>query len=144
MTIDAHFIKEPLLEFGNGQKIEHPQDGLFLYGPVAGVGNARVIHVGIVGTRDGIALATAWLETLNGRIAVSSPDQLHTSPWPGFQAAFGAWLEPKPLVRLEISGNDIGNAIRKTNRYDAVRSTVQLFENAILDHFRGDERRPDV
>jgi hypothetical protein len=32
MTIQTHFIEEPLLEFGNGQKLEHPQDGLFLYG----------------------------------------------------------------------------------------------------------------
>jgi hypothetical protein len=34
VTIETHFINEPLLEFANGQKLEHPQDGLFLYGPV--------------------------------------------------------------------------------------------------------------
>ena len=52
--------------------------------------------------------------------------------------------QAKPLVELMLASTDIENAIRKTNRYDAVRSTVQLFENAILDHLRADERRPDV
>jgi hypothetical protein len=144
VTIQTHFIKEPLLEFGSGQKVEHPQDGLFLYGPVTAQGNPEVIHVGVVGTPDGIQLVAQWLVALMGRMSVKRPDQLHTSEWPGFQAAFGARLETKPLVTISISETDIFNSIRKSNRHDAVRSTVQLFENAILEHFRGDDRRPDV
>jgi hypothetical protein len=144
VTFQTHFIPEPLLEFGNRQKLEHPQDGLFLYGPVAADGNSKVIHVGVVGTAGGITLVYRWLEALSGRIDVERRDQLHTSPWPGFQAAFGTRLQAKPLVELMLASTDIENAIRKTNRYDAVRSTVQLFENAILDHLRADERRPDV
>jgi hypothetical protein len=35
VTIAAHFIPEPLPEFGSGQKVEHPQDGLFLYGQLS-------------------------------------------------------------------------------------------------------------
>jgi hypothetical protein len=144
MTIQTHFIEEPLLEFGSSQKLEHPQDGLFLYGPVATQGSPEVIHVGIVGTQDGIDLATKWLTILMRRLPVERPEQLHSSPWPGFQAAFGVRLETKPLVTIPLSGNDISNAIRKTNRHDAVRSTVHLFEDAILEHLRSDERRPDV
>ena len=144
MTIQTHFIKEPLLQFGNGQRLEHPQDGLFLYGPVDAGGNPEVIHVGVVGTNEGVQLVTRWLTTVIGRIPVQKPDQLHTSPWPGFQAAFGGRLESKPLVTISISGSDISNAIRKTNRHDAVRSTVRLFEDAILEHLRTDERRPNV
>jgi hypothetical protein len=52
--------------------------------------------------------------------------------------------EIKPLVTIPLSGNDISNAIRKTNRHDAVQSTVQLFENAILEHFRSNDRRSDA
>ena len=144
MTIQTHFINEPLLEFGSGQKVEHPQDGLFLYGPVIAQGSPEVVHVGIVGTPDGIQLVSQWLGTLMGRIPVKRPDQLHTSEWPGFQAAFGARLETSPLVTIAIAETEIWNAIRKTNRHDAVRSTVQLFENAILEHFRSDDQRPDV
>jgi hypothetical protein len=144
MTIQTHFIEEPLLEFGSGQKLEHPQDGLFLYGPVASQGSPGIIHVGIVGTADGIQLVAKWLEILMGRLPVERPEQLHSSPWPGFQAAFGIRLETEPLVTIPLSGNDISDAIRKTNRHDAVRSAVQLFENAILEHLRSDDRRPDV
>jgi hypothetical protein len=111
---------------------------------VAGQGSPQVIHVGVVGTPEGIALVTHWLLKLIGRISVERSDQLHTSPWPGFQATFGARLESKPLVTIPIDGVAIANAIQRTNRYDAVRSTVELFEKAILSHLRADERRPDI
>jgi hypothetical protein len=48
------------------------------------------------------------------------------------------------LVTIPIPASDISNAISKTNRVDAVRSTVKIFEQAIFEHFRTDERRPDV
>ena len=144
MTIQTHFIPEPLLEFGNGQRVEHPQDGLFLYGPVMADGNPAVIHVGVVGTQAGIELVTRWLSRIIGRIPLENTNQLHTSAWPGFQAAFGVRLESKPLVVIPIAEGDIFNAIRKANRTDAVRSTVQIFENAILEHFRTDDPRPSV
>jgi hypothetical protein len=144
MTFEAQFIPEPLLEFASGQRLEHPQDGLFLYGPIGAAGNPGVIHVGVVGTQDGINLVKQWLVTLGGKVPVERPEQLHTLPWPGFQAAFGVELAVDPLVSIALSGRAIGDAIQKTNRYDGVRSTVKLFEGAINDHYRTDERRPDV
>jgi hypothetical protein len=144
MTIQTHFFAEPLLEFGSGQKLEHPQDGLFLYGPVKSQGSSEVVHVGVVGTADGIALVRQWLVTLQGPIPVQRPNQLHTSPWPGFQAVFNVRLEPTPLVTIPLSGAEIARAIGKSNRYDAIRSTVKMFELSILEHLRSDERRPDV
>jgi hypothetical protein len=144
MTLASHFIVEPLLEFGAGQQLEHPQDGLFLYGPVKGQGSPAVIHVGVVGTPEGIGLVRKWLKTIVGPLQVDDPTKLHTSPWPGFQAAFGVSLMTQPLIEISLSGNDISNAIARDNRYDAVRATVKLFEEAILEHFRTDERRPDV
>src|SRR5215468_10371451 len=103
MTIQTHFIDEPLLEFGRGQKLEHPQDGLFLYGPVTALGSPEVIHVGVVGTHDGIDLVARWLVLLMQRLPVERPEQLHSSAWPGFQAAFGIRLETKPLVTIPLS-----------------------------------------
>src|SRR5258708_1516829 len=129
MTLETHFISEPLLEFGSKQFLEHPQDGLFLYGPVRGQGKPQNIHVGVIGTQNGIALVQDWLNALVGKIDVERREQLHTSPWPGFQAAFGVRLETAPLVSIPLSGADIANAIKKSNRFDAVRSTVKLFEN---------------
>ena len=57
---------------------------------------------------------------------------------------FGVSLIIEPLVTIPIAASDISNAISKTNRVDAIRSTVKLFEEAILEHFRTDERRPDI
>jgi len=144
MTIAGHFLSEPLLEFANSQTLEHPQDGLYLYGPVNGPGVPQAIHIGVVGTREGIMLASDWLTSLQGELSTERPEQLHTSPFPGFQAAFGIRLEPVPLVTIKISRDEIVAALGRTNRYEAVRSTVKMYETAILDHLRTDERRPDV
>jgi len=144
MTIETFFFAEPLLEFGSNQKVEHPQDGLFLYGPVKGGSSSTVINVGIVGTPEGIKLATKWLVDLQAPIAVRKADQMHTQSWPGFESVFSTRLESKSLVSISIPATEISAAIGKTNRYDAVRSTVKLFESVILEHFRSDERRPDV
>jgi hypothetical protein len=108
------------------------------------LGNPEIIHAGVVGTPDGIGLVRGWVRTVVQRIPAADPAKLHTASWPGFQAAFGVRLEDEPLVRILIDSTTIVNAIKKTNRVDAVRSTVQLFENAILEHLRTDERRPDV
>jgi hypothetical protein len=136
VILDARFLSEPLLEFGSGQKVEHPQDGLFLYGPVQSQGKPQLIQVGILGTLEGINLARNWLRELNDFIPAKDPTKLHTSHWPGFQAAFGVALAADPLVVIHISGTDISNAIGKANRVDAVRSTARVFEDAILEQFR--------
>jgi hypothetical protein len=82
VTFAAHFLPEPLLEFSSGQRLEHPQDGLFLYGPVMVPGSPELIQVGAIGTPDGIDLVRQWLHALVGRIAVEDATQLHTVPWP--------------------------------------------------------------
>jgi hypothetical protein len=144
MKLLAHYIQEPLLEFAYGQKLEHPQDGLFLYGPVNGSATPGDIRVGVIGTRDGIKLTRDWLTQLAGRIPARNPEKIHTSSWPGFQAAFGAKLVTEPLAAIAISESAIDTAIRKSNRTEAVRATVKLFEDAIIEHLRAEETRPAV
>ena len=144
MTLSGHYISEPLLEFGHGQKLEHPQDGLFLYGPVDLAGSPEVLRVGVIGATEGIHLVKGWLAKLAAPLPVKDPSKLHTSPWPGFQAAFGALLPLDPLATITLSRSAIETSARKSNRTDAVRSTVALYENALLEHKRTQETRPDV
>lgn len=144
MTLQTHFFPEPLLEFAQGQKLEHPQDGLFLYGPVNLPGSPEVLRVGVIGTDQGIRLVKEWLVSLAGRLPVKDPTKLHTSAWPGFQPAFGARLATEPLATITLSAAAIDTAARKTNRTDGVRSTVKLYEEALLEHKRSQETRPDV
>jgi len=140
----AEFFEEPLLEFGSGQRVEHPQDGLFLYGPVQVKGSPAVVSVGAVGTRSGIDLLARWLKKLAGRIPAQNPDALHTSAWPGFQSSFEARLETEPTASIVLGSTAIKNAASISNRTEAVRTTVQLYENSILEHLRTEEVRPDL
>jgi hypothetical protein len=114
--LSAHYIPEPLLEFAHGQKLEHPQDGLFLYGPVNLAGSPGVLRVGVIGAPEGIDLVKGWLVKLAGFLPVKDSSKLHTSPWPGFQAAFGARLPLDPLVIITLSRSALDNAARKSNR----------------------------
>lgn len=144
MNIAVKYLSEPLLEFGYGQKVEHPKDGLFLYGPVKAQGSPEVIHVGVIGTKNGIDSLKKWLVQLAAAIPTKNPEKLYMSPWPGFQAAFGARLETNPVVSIELSASEIESLAKKANRTDAVRSTVKLYEDAIIEHLRTEETRPDV
>ena len=144
MKFEAQVFAEPKLEFGYGQKIEHPKDGLFLYGPVVIPGSPKVIHVGVVGTKSGIASTTDWLKKLNGAVETGNPEKLHFSSWPGFQPAMGAKLEEEPIATIEISAERLDTAAKKANRADAVRSAVKLYEDAITEHLKTEETRPDV
>jgi hypothetical protein len=58
----AECFEEQLLEFGSDQRVEHPQDGLFLYGPIQVKESRAVVNVGAVGTRSGIDLITRWIK----------------------------------------------------------------------------------
>src|SRR5215210_7371649 len=98
MTISANYVPEPLLEFGYGQKVEHPQDGLFLYGPVQTSDKPETVHV----ASQGIALAKQWLQRINGRIDSEDASAFHTANWPGFAAVFGSRLPASPLVAIEL------------------------------------------
>jgi hypothetical protein len=144
MMLNSFYIPEPLLEFGYGQKVEHPQDGLFLYGPIDVPGSPQILRIGVIGTATGNALMARWLGNLKARCAVKDPTKLHTLAWPGFQAALGARLEVEPLATINLSLADIELAVRKGNRTDAVRSTVRLYEDALLEHKRSQETRLDV
>lgn len=142
--MEAEFIEEPLLEFASGQRVEHPQDGLFLYGPVRVKGSPAVVNVGAIGTRSGIDLLTRWLNRLAGRIPAAKLGALHTSAWPGFQASFDARLETEPAASIVLESTAIRNAASISNRTEAIRTTVQLYENAIVEYLRTEEVRPDV
>lgn len=95
MTIETHFLSEPLLEFGNKQKLEHPQDGLFLYGPVSVPGTPRTIHVGVVGTSDGRRLLDGWLKTLAGDACCAAQMFLNSGNGVVFRGALGPWRSSK-------------------------------------------------
>lgn len=148
MTFSTYRIAEPLLEFGHGQRMEAPKDGLFLFGPLEGPDGRSQVRIGVVGTDNGVGLSRRWF----GRIAHSIPGKtdkagnatLWAPAWPGFETTFGIGMPKQAMVELGLTSIEIERCIKKNNRADAVRSTVLLFAEAIRAHLRNEEKRPDV
>lgn len=143
MTFECRHLSEPLLEFGSSQIVEAPKDGLFLFGPVERLMGRSEIRIGAIGTPTGLGLLNGWLAALGGWIP-GKPDTLWAPAWPGFEAVFGVRMPARAMASLALDPVEIEKAIKKENRTDAVRSAVLLFENAIREFLRTEERRPDV
>ena len=140
-------IPEPLLEFGFGQKLENPKDGLFLFGPQEKPEGRNKIRVGIVGTSTGIGLCKLWLQKLLSPIQADvdkNGDVKSWAPaWPGLEAAFGLSL-PSSSPFVTIDAVEVEKSIKRNNRVDAIRNTVLLFANAVRDFLRNEEQHPDL
>jgi hypothetical protein len=143
MTFECRHLAEPLLEFAFGQRVEAPKDGLFLFGPVEALKGRTEIRIGAIGTATGLGLLRAWFARI-GKVIDGKPDTLWAPAWPGFQAAFGASVPALPIAEITLDSTEIESAIKKANRTDAVRSAVLIYENAIKEYLRTEERRPDV
>jgi hypothetical protein len=148
MTMESLRIPEPLLEFGHGQRMEAPKDGLFLFGPLEGTEGRSQVRIGVVGTDSGAGLSRRWLERIGVHIPGKTNRQGHPTTWapdwPGFETTFEVGMPKHAMVEIGLRGTEIERCIKKSNRSDAVRSTVLLFAEAIRAHLRNEERRPDV
>jgi hypothetical protein len=143
MTLSCRYLPEPLLEFAAGQTVETPKDGLFLFGPVEALGGRSEIRIGAVGTASGLALLRHWLGAIGVRIA-GKPGTLWAPDWPGFETVFNVSITTPPLVEITLDAATLESSIKKSNRADAVRSAVLLYEQAIRNYLQAEERRPDV
>lgn len=148
MTYRVHQLDEPLLRFGLDQALEAPKDGLFLFGPVEKASGLATARIGVIGTTTGLGLARAWLQRLTGwipgKLDRAGEPVLWAPAWPGFEAAFGVALPPRPMAEIAVDGPAVEAAIKRTNRADAVRTAVKIFADAVREHIRAEEQRPDV
>ena len=135
-------IEEPRLGFGYGQELEYPKDGLFLFGPLDDKANPAEMRIGIIGTSDGLNCFREWAESIRRYIPPKDPNKSHHASWPGFQAAFGTRWPKEPLVQLTVSKDAIHDAIRITDRHEAIYKTVALFEEPIRKYLRQEEAPP--
>ncbi len=137
-------IVEPLLGFGYGQTLEHPKDGLFLFGPLADRANPAEMRIGVIGTPSGLNCFREWTESIRRYIPPKNSNLPHHAGWPGFQAVFGTRWPDEPLVELRVPEDAVRTSIRISDRHEAIYSTVALFEGPIREHLRQDEAPPDV
>lgn len=143
------YLQEPELEFGFGQRMVYPRDGLFLFGPVGAAGDIPAIRYGVIGTGEGVRRFRAWSQKIASPIAIPLPGPRSRAvepqhvPFPGFAAAFGAaWPVNPTAVIDDLDSQEIERALRIDNRFEAIRATVDLFVSRLVQQNNRAENPP--
>src|SRR5439155_2570625 len=133
---------EPLLEFASRERLEHPRDGLTLFGPVdsKGVQKPSDLCYGVVGTKSGIAALREFIKTMNRPI--SSDSELDEVLWPhlpGFEEAFHAVLPTEPAWVEELDELVVKNVATELDDHKRVFGVVSLFLSKVRAAKKSDE-----
>ena len=133
---------EPLLTFGHGQCLEHPKDGLFLYGPLLDASKPAEIKFGVVGTADGLDRFRRWSAQLRRYIPPFKPNVPHHAAFPGFEAIFHTIWPERAMAEIEVPAEAIRHSVRLSDRHDSVKQTVELFASRIQAYLRREDANP--
>lgn len=133
------FLPEPLLEFGYGQKLVYPRDGLFLFGPTGAPTDVPAIRYGVIGTSDGVCRLRSWASKLNHYIPIPPPGPRRRKiepqhvPFPGFGEAFRCHWPTEPAFSIDdIETGEIERKLRFANRHEAIHDTVELYVSRLI------------
>lgn len=143
----AWVAKEPELSFGGGSRHVDPKAGLSLYGPFAAEGQLEgglgTINVGIIGTRDGLSLASSWFLRIDSKISSEQADPLLFPAYPGFFSAFRTRLQfPKALTE-QIPRTELDHVLEISDSRQRIGSAAELFSGRMA-HFQTSHPHPDV
>jgi hypothetical protein len=149
-TFHIVHLPEPRFEFGYGQELEYPRDGLFLFGPSDAEKTFSTTRYGVIGTPDGIDRFRRWSKTITGYIPIpppgprSRPIEPQHVPFPGFKEAFHSdWpLEPLAVIS-DISLSDICETLYIENLHEAIKGCVDLFVSRLVKEANRLEASPD-
>jgi hypothetical protein len=120
---------EPQLEFASGGKLEHPRDGLALFGPVDSedTGKPKELCYGVIGTKNGAAAFREFAKAI--RRPVLTESHLNDVLWPhfpGFEEAFQAVL-PEPAWVAELDALSLKDAATERDDHKRVFGVTSLF-----------------
>ncbi len=135
-------IAEPELLFAYGQRMEHPKDGLLLYGPNENPLAGGRLRVGVVSTVDGLRRYSQFVEQLSKPIAPAKSNDPNHTMFPGFQAVFGVEWPAKPAAWLQVDELELARVIRIEDRHQAIHRAVSLYSEAIVGHIREGSESP--
>ncbi|MGH7984172.1 MAG: hypothetical protein ACREFF_13680 [Candidatus Udaeobacter sp.] len=133
---------EPRLEFAGGEMLEHPRDGLTLFGPVDSRGIEKPSHLsyGVIGTKAGVGAFREFVKTLNGPIATESTmDEVLWPHFPGFEEAFHAVLPVQPAWVEELDEFVVKNMASNLDDHQRVFGVVSLFLSQVRAAKKSDE-----
>ena len=132
-------VREPQLEFRYSQACEYPRDGLYLFGPVDAPSRPKSIRYGVIGTPEGLRRFGVWAKAANSFIDVpprgprSKAIEAHHVPFPGFSEAFHTdWPVDAPRAIVDIDEGKLANALRISNRYEAIKTAVDMFVTRLV------------
>jgi len=133
---------EPQLEFASGERLEHPRDGLTLFGPVDSRGFEKPSHLsyGVIGTKAGVASLRQFVKAINQPIATDSKlDEMLWPSYPGFEEAFHAVLPTEPAWVKELDELVVQNAATELDDHKRVFAVVSLFLSELRAAKKSDE-----
>jgi len=140
---NASILPEPVLGFGFGQSSTNPKHGLFLFGPLREHNNPTELRCGVIGTPNGIRAYRSWAERMQRPIPAAAESKVNIF-FPGFREVFNCSWPSKPAAEIPVGAATVGAAIHRTDRHDAVHTTVGLFSNAINTFLRDEDQRIDL
>jgi hypothetical protein len=135
-------LTEPKLQFAMGEELEHPRDGLTLFGPIDSKGIEKPVHLcyAAFGTTTGLAALGRFIHAMNGPIKTDDDlDEVLWPHFPGFEEAFHAILPVEPAWKDEIPEDAISNTAMNQDAHQRVYGVVSLF----LDKMRIAKKRDD-
>lgn len=133
------YFDEPMLEFGYGQKMVYPRDGLFLFGPVDSSAKLSTTSFGAIGTPDGLRRFRKWSQQMAGYIETPKPGPRSRAvepqhiPFPGFAEAFKSEWPVEPIATIEdLDPGEINRLLHIENRHEAVHAVVDQFVSRLI------------
>lgn len=162
MALRMTLLSEPLLEFASARDAR-VKEGLVAGGPLSlnlGPAHPASARVGLVGTRDAVALTRSFVERMRGHVATGRPPSLLNPDFPGFKAvfstelaldqmwvkeipdsAFAAAMEQPATVAFETCLTLWSTAVQELAERDTPPNVIVCcLPKALLDHCRTIER----
>lgn len=137
------------MEFRFGQSTAYPRDGLYLFGPVDAGTRPRTVRYGVIGTPEGLRRFQEWARKVDSFIDVpprgprSKAIEAHHVAFPGFSEAFHAdWPIDPPRAIVDISEQELAQAMRIENRHEAIKTAVDMFVTRLIAQRNRDEDPP--
>lgn len=131
---DIQVFPEPVMEFANGQLVNHPAIGLTLFGPVEtnGIERPGRIQYAVVGPINGAKAFQAFAERINH--PVESPDSKSETLWPpfpGFEEAMHAEFPAEPPFTELVDAKALEKAAHQPDDHKRVYDVTNLYLDAI-------------
>jgi hypothetical protein len=143
-------VAEPTLQFRFNQTGDYPRDGLYLFGPVDAATQPRQVRYGVIGTPSSLRRFEEWAFQVSSFIDIpergrmSKAIEAHHVAFPGFNEAFFANWPIRPARTItDIDENGLLEAMHITNRYEAIKTAVDVFVDRLVADRKRDEDPPD-